>query len=139
MKCQELNNQLASMNDITGLTPEMHRHIETCASCRKAYDKTESLLAFIAEEKSARVSPFVKTRVMAQIENPPVKPKPLKPAFVTAMSVMLLVLGFFSGGIFQNHGELASDRTEVIASDYYFSDNPGAQLEEIWINTYQDE
>jgi predicted anti-sigma-YlaC factor YlaD len=138
MKCNDFNNKLASMKDITRLSPEMHQHMENCASCRKAFQKNEALLAVIKEEKRARVSPYINTRIMAQIEKQTARPKIAKPALVAVMSVILMVLGFLSTALFQNHSDMANS-AEVIASDYYFNDNPGAQLEEIWINTYRDE
>lgn len=138
MKCKDFNDILASMKDITRLSPEMHQHMENCASCRKAFQKNEALLAVIKEEKRARISPYINTRIMAQIEKQTARPKIAKPALVAVMSVILMVLGFLSPALLQNHSDMANS-AEVIASDYYFSDNPGAQLEEIWINTYRDE
>lgn len=138
MKCNDFNNKMVSMKDITRLTPEMRQHMEDCASCRKAFQQNEALLVVIQDEKRARVSPYINTRIMAQIEKQTARPKIAKPAFIAVMSVILMVLGYLSPALLQNHSDMANS-AEVIASDYYFSDNPGAQLEEIWINTYRDE
>ncbi|PWD99513.1 hypothetical protein [Marinilabilia rubra] len=138
MKCNDFNNKLAFREPLKDVTSEMHQHIETCASCMEAFKKTKALFAFIEEEKQVSVSPYINTRIRVQIENQRTRPKMIRPVFVTVMSVILVILGFFSAELFQNQSNMF-DSAEIIASEYYFSDNPGTQLEEIWINTYQDE
>jgi hypothetical protein len=136
VNCNEFNKQLASMKNLRDMTPEMCLHMEECASCREEYAKTESFLAFIDEEKSFRAPAFITTRIMAQIEQSAVKPRLLRPVFVTAISVIFLIVGFLSAGIFQSMVKSNTDTVQVIASDYYFADNPASQIEEIWINIY---
>jgi hypothetical protein len=139
VNCNEFNKQLASMKNLRDMAPEMCLHMEECASCREAYVKTELLLAFIDEEKSIRAPAFITTRIMAQTEQSAAKPRLLRPVFVTAMSVIFLIVGFLSAGIFQSMVKSNTDTVQVIASDYYFADNPASKIEEIWINIYQYE
>lgn len=140
MQCKDFNNQLASLADINRPTIMMQQHMEYCPSCRNAYARTKTLFDLVAEEKSEKVSPFINTRIMAKIENQENKSWFARPALITVMSAALLILGFFSASIFTNQNrQVVTDSTEIIASDYYFSNNPGAQLEEIWLNSYQYE
>ncbi|WP_016776837.1 anti-sigma factor family protein [Anaerophaga thermohalophila] len=136
MKCNEFHNQLASIREKGQLTREMMQHMETCSSCSEMYARTQSLFDVIAEEKAEKVSPFINTRILAQIEKQEKRVWLARPAIVSLMSVFIMVLGFFTAGIFNNQNQVASDSTEIIASEYYFSDNPGSQLEEIWLNSY---
>jgi predicted anti-sigma-YlaC factor YlaD len=136
MKCNEFHNQLASIREKGQLTREMMQHMETCSSCSEMYARTQSLFDVIAEEKAEKVSPFINTRILAQIEKQEKRVWLARPAIVSLMSVFIMVLGFFTAGIFTNQNQMASDSTEIIASEYYFSDNPGSQLEEIWLNSY---
>lgn len=138
MNCKEFKNQLASLEQPDTLPPAMHEHIGTCASCRSVWEKTQMLFSFVTEEKTRKVSPFVTTRIMAEIEDAG-RPSGVlgRPVLVSVLSVFLLLLGFFSASLFTNPQPSAlADSTENIATDYFFSDNPGSQLEEIWLNTY---
>lgn len=141
MQCKDFNNQLASRSDEDRPTHLMQQHMEHCPSCRDIYARSKTLLDFIAEEKSEKVSPFINTRIMARIEEKKEeKSWVAKPAWITVLSVALLLFGFISASIFTNQStQTFSDSTEIIASDYYFSENPGTQLEEIWLNSYQYE
>ena len=138
MKCHEFNDMLAAMQNLDRLTPEMHRHMETCASCRETFQKTALLLDFIAEERAEKVSPFLNTRILSKIDIQRNKPQVFKPVYVTVMSVFLIVLGFLSASVFQNQSNKV-DGTEIIASEYYFNNNAATQIEEIWFNNYIDE
>jgi predicted anti-sigma-YlaC factor YlaD len=139
MKCNEFNNQLASLADINSPATKMQQHMEICSSCREAYAKSQVLFDIIAQEKTEKVTPFINTRIMAQIEKTEKKSWMARPALISVISAALLVLGFISASIFTNQNQVISNPAEVIASDYYFIDNAGSQLEEIWLNSYQYE
>lgn len=140
MQCKEFQNQLASLANITDPSTEMQQHMENCSSCRETYTQSHILFNVIAEEKIEKVSPFINTRILSQIEKQEKKSWLARPALVTVMSVALLILGFFSASIVTNpNKQMVTEQTEIIASDYYFSDYPGTHLEEIWLNSYQYE
>lgn len=139
MNCKEFNIRLAQTNDPGDLPEEMQRHINQCASCRHIYEQTRTLFDFVKIEKEAEVSPFVTTRVMAAIQNPEPSPWLVRPAVVSVMSGILLVLGFLAAGLTNQKIETTTQSTEIIASEYYFTENPGSELEEIWLNTYEYE
>jgi hypothetical protein len=140
MQCKDFNNRLAALGDINRPTTLMQQHMEHCPSCRETYAKAQMLFDLVAEEKLENVSPFINTRIMAQIEKQEERSWIARPAFVPVMSAALLFLGFISASIFTNpNQQVASNSTEIIASEYYFSDNPGTQLENIWLNSYQYE
>jgi predicted anti-sigma-YlaC factor YlaD len=139
MNCNEFHNQLASIRDTGQLTPEMLQHMQSCSSCSRMYARTQSLFDVITEEKAEKVSPFINTRILAQIEKQEKRVWLTRPAIVSLMSVMIMILGFFTAGIITKQNQVASNSTEIIASEYFFSDNPGAQLEEIWLNSYEYE
>lgn len=137
MKCKDFNSQLAMLHNTGEIPVEMQEHMEQCASCREAFEKTQLLFDFVAEERSQKVSPFVTTRIMGQIEEAQQPGWFTRPSLVAAMSIMVLVLGFFSASLFSNTGSSTlADSGEIIATDYFFSENPGSQLEEIWLNSY---
>ncbi|WP_291855889.1 hypothetical protein [Marinilabilia sp.] len=140
MKCKDFNSQLAMLQDMGEIPAEMQEHMKHCDSCNEAFEKTHLLFDFVKEEKSQKVSPFVTTRIMGQIERVEKPSWFTRPALVVVMSIAVLVLGFFSASLFsaQESSKLA-DSTEIIATDYFFSENPGSQLEEIWLNSYSYE
>lgn len=133
MNCNEFNNQLASLVHPSEMTEEMLNHARYCQDCAKARERNFLLFEYIREEKAVRISPFVKTRVMARIEEPPSKEWYARPALVTVLSVMVFIFGIIGAGFFENTPDL--NPMESIAADYYFQDHPGTQLEEIWLNT----
>lgn len=138
MKCKEFNSQLASHRQPDVVSPEMRGHIEECPSCRSVWEKTQLLFDFVAEEKARNISPFVTTRIMAEIESVE-RPSAIvfRPVQLSVLSVGLLLLGFISASLFSNpQSSSLADSTKIIATDYFFSDNPGSQLEEIWLNSY---
>ncbi len=138
MKCTDFNNKLAELTDPEKIPEDMRQHISTCVACREVYEKDLMLMHFIDEEKSAKVSPFITTRILARINQPQQKPWFVKPALVSVMSAALIILGFASASILYSHPP-ESDATAIIASEYYFDNNPASQLEEIWLNSYQYE
>ncbi len=139
MNCKEIHTKLAHIRDIQDIPDEMQRHIRECDSCREVYEQTRALLGFVETEKEKEVSPFLTTRVMAKIQRPAPIPWLARPAVVSVMAVFLLVLGFFTANLTDKPGENPSEATEIIASEYYFTENPGSELEEIWLNLYEHE
>ncbi len=137
MNCKVFNNQLAVLHYTDEIPVEMQEHMKHCDSCSKVFEKTQMLFDFVGEERSQKVSPFVTTRIMSQIERAEKSSWFPRPALMAAMSVMVFILGFFASSLFSNAGTPAlADSTEIIATDYFFSENPGSQLEEIWLNSY---
>jgi len=140
MKCKDFNRQLAMLQNFGEIPVGMQEHMKYCASCREVFEKTQLLFDFVAEERSQKVSPFVTTRVMGQLEEAQRPGWFTRPALVSAMSIVVLILGFFAASLFTNPApSTLADSTEIIATDYYFSGNPGSQLEEIWLNSYSYE
>jgi hypothetical protein len=107
----------------------------------EAFEKTKLLFDFVAEEKAKKISPFVTTRIMAQIESAGKTGKVMvRPALASVLSLVVLLMGFYSASLFtSSEPSSLADTSEVIATDYFFSDNPGSQLEDIWLNTYSYE
>jgi hypothetical protein len=140
MKCKDFNNQLAMLHNTGEIPVDMQEHMNHCDSCSEAFEKTQLLFDFVKEERRQKINPFVTTRVMGQIERVQKPAWIMRPALVAVMSVVVLVLGFFSASLFTafEFSQLA-DSTEIIATDYFFSENPGSQLEEIWLNSYSYE
>ncbi|WP_010662174.1 hypothetical protein [Marinilabilia salmonicolor] len=141
MTCNEFNKQLAMLQRSGEMTQEMQEHMDECASCKETYEKEQLLFDFVEEEKALKISPFVTTRIMAQIERVE-KPSRMvaRPAFVSLLSVVVLILGFFSASLFSgSEASSLADSTEIIATDYFFSANPGSQIEDIWLNSYSYE
>jgi hypothetical protein len=137
MECKDFNSQLAMLHDTGEIPVQMQEHMKQCASCSEAFEKTQLFFDFVAEERSQKVSPFVTTRIMGQIEAAHQPGWFTRPALVAVMSVVVLVMGFFSASLFSNpEPSTLADSTEIIATDYFFSENPGSQLEEIWLNSY---
>jgi predicted anti-sigma-YlaC factor YlaD len=140
MKCKDFNNQLAMLQEMGKIPVEMQEHIKQCVSCSEVFEKTQQLFNFVAEERSQKVSPFVTTRIMGQIERAEKPSWFTRPSLVAVMSVVVLVLGFFSASLFSNSGSSTlANSTEIIATDYFFTENPGSQLEDIWLNSYSYE
>ena len=139
MNCKDFNIKLGALHDMDKMPEDMRRHMEQCASCREAYDQARALFEFVNSEKKAEPSPFITTRIMAKIHRPVPAPWIARPAIVSIMSVVLMVLGFFTANFTDRQQEITQDSSEVIASEYYFTENPGAELEEIWLNDYDYE
>lgn len=140
MKCKDFNNQLAMLHNMGEIPVDMQEHMNHCDSCSQAFEKTQLLFDFVKEEKRQKITPFVTTRVMGQIERVQKPVWTLRPALVAVMSVIVLVLGFFSASLFTaSEPSQLADSTEIIATDYFFTENPGSQLEEIWLNSYSYE
>lgn len=139
MNCKEFNIKLGTIHDPEKMPEEMVRHMEQCTSCREACDQTRALFDFINSEKKAEPSPFITTRIMAKIQHPAPAPWFARPAVVSIMSVALMVLGFFTANFTDRQQEKTQGSSEVIASEYYFTENPGSELEEIWLNDYDYE
>lgn len=139
MNCKEIHTKLAQAQSLQDIPEEMHHHIRECESCREVFEQTLALLGFVETEKEKEVSPFLTTRVMAKIQRPAPIPWLARPAVVSVMSVILMILGFFTANLTDTQSENASDSTEIIASEYYFTENPGSELEEIWLNSYEHE
>jgi hypothetical protein len=140
MKCKEFNSQLAILHNMSGISVEMQEHMNHCDSCSEAFEKTQLLFDFVAEERSQKVSPFVTTRIMGQIERVEKTAWFTRPSLVAVMSVVVLVMGFFSASLLSDRGtSTLADSTEIIATDYFFTENPGSQLEDIWLNSYSYE
>jgi hypothetical protein len=141
MTCKEFNNQLALLQQPGEVPREMEVHMSNCVSCMEAFEKTKLLFDFVAEEKAKKISPFVTTRIMAQIESAEKPGKVMvRPVLAYVLSLVVLLMGFFSASLFtSSEPSSLADTSEVIATDYFFSDNPGSQLEDIWLNTYSYE
>ncbi|MFO8001847.1 MAG: hypothetical protein R6U46_11425 [Marinilabilia sp.] len=139
MNCEEIHTKLAQIKNLQDIPEEMHQHIRECEACREVYEQTRALLDFVGTEKEKEVSPFLATRVMAHIQGPPPSPWLARPAVVSVMSVVLLFLGFLTATLTDKQSENTSDATEIIASEYYFTENPASELEDIWLNSYEYE
>lgn len=139
MNCEEFNNQLASIQDIEHLTADMQHHIEGCQSCREMYYQLLKLFQYVSEERAVKVSPFINTRILAAIEKSSYSQKRIKTGLVPVLSVVFMLLGFFSARWFIGTDTISRESVEIIASEYYLSENPGTLLEETWLNTYQNE
>ena len=136
MNCNEFKNRLASLKEVDHLDGDMAEHLEHCPTCHEMHAKMLTLYNIILEEKSEKISPFINTRIMANISSREARTWQTKPSFVTVLSIFFVMLGFFSAKIFTQSPLMTTDHIEIIASDYYFTENPGSQLEKIWLNTY---
>ncbi len=132
MTCKEFTTNLASLKDPSEISQEMQRHQTSCPQCARAYDNAVMLMQFINEEKTVKVSPFLKTRVAAKLEEPVITGWYARPAILTAVSVIVFIFGILSANILESPEKV--NPMESIASDYYFQSDYSAQLEEIWFN-----
>lgn len=132
MTCNEFTNRLASLKYPLEISPEMKRHQETCPQCALAYNNAVMLMQYISEEKAVKVSPFLKTRVAAKLDKPVNTGWYARPAILSVVSVIVFIFGIVSANLLESPEKI--NPMESIASDYYFQDNYGTQLEEIWFN-----
>lgn len=140
MNCKEFNKLLASPErEQKNITKDMQKHMEECPSCHAAYEQFLKLFQYISEEKSEKISPFITTRVIAKIERRTNRERQMKRVLIPVLSFIFLLLGFFSAQIFISLDTISEESVEIIASEYYLSDNPGTLLEETWLNTYENE
>ncbi|MGQ1889536.1 hypothetical protein ACT29H_03750 [Thermophagus sp. OGC60D27] len=139
MNCKEFNNRLASIKEVDHLTREMRDHIDVCASCKEMHAKLLNLFKTVLEEKSEKVSPFINTRILGEIKSSEQRVWQTKTSLISVMSVFFIMLGFLSARKISAPKMITTDPIETIASEYYLSDNPGSQLEKIWLSTYSFE
>lgn len=133
MTCNEFTTELSSLKYPSDISQEMQSHRTTCPQCARVYHEAVVLMQFISEEKTLKVSPFLKTRIAAKLDEPVNTSWHARPAILTVASVIVFILGIVSANILESSGK--TNPMESIASDYYFQNNYGTQLEEIWINT----
>ncbi len=133
MNCNDFSNQLAAFRDPREIPETMKKHMASCSHCTRDYDNALRVMHFLEDETLLKVSPFLKTRVMAMLEPIENNSWYTKPALMTVISLIVFIFGLVSAGLLEGSEKI--NAAEIVASDYYFQDYPGTQLEEIWFNS----
>lgn len=133
MNCKNFDTELSKTENLSNLSSEALKHIETCADCAALYRASTRFYETINHEKYLQAPPFLSTRVMASIGKDVQKKNMLlrlKPALQGAALFMILLSGFATAMIIDKN--LNTNDAELIYSDY-FSQNTGLEMETSWV------
>ena len=107
MNCQQIEPML--LNYLEGaldpvLAGMVKVHVDSCASCRKAFDIIVKAESHIQQEKALRVNPFLFTRIQARLNEEP-KPVPgilqpvilRRPLYYVTVVLVAVSIGILAG------------------------------------------
>lgn len=134
MQCKQYIQTLNTIRSSDELTKEELAHTEVCAVCHKKTQEYLSFLHLVNKEKQAVVSPFISTRIMAQLEkeHQPLFPSVQKALVYITIFLITLMLGFMSAYLLDEN-KIENEQEQLI-SQYFSSSSDGLILENNWLN-----
>lgn len=133
MECKQFEHAIAGLSDGVLSDENLHLHLQECTSCRALYNIWKRSGEVIAEEKSAQVSPFIHTRIMAKLEMRKNGIYGWLGDAVYARAVLVafaLVTGVFGARLADVYSDEGGKR--AIYTEYFYSD--GMSIESGWLN-----
>lgn len=118
--CQDHLDSYLSRNLPPEISSEVESHLGKCESCAAAY-RLMLLAGMVIENEKEKVSnPFLKTRIMAAIENIETAPQAapefsrvLRPVYITAALAAALLYGIVAGNILHPSGKRSAIPVEL--------------------------
>lgn len=105
MKCKAVHKQLIFFIDNeleAGLQQQVENHLQSCKSCRRAYEKMKESYALWDKANGIKADNFYYTRLKAKMQNQaptarPSHPRVLSPLLIAASIVVGVFIGFLIG------------------------------------------
>ncbi len=140
MNCRAFEKELLAHPKGSELGIEARLHADSCVHCRLLAQAQQALFDAVAEEKQARVPPFLSTRVMAGLPKPEARVGHMTvwQQALQVAAVLLALMGGFTGSVLMGERADSEDFT-VVSSDYFLTGETGLTIEEGWLysETYE--
>ncbi|SKB82696.1 hypothetical protein [Alkalitalea saponilacus] len=138
MNCVEFEIQLAKLKSGANPGVEFLEHKSQCPKCMELASRADELYHFIADDAKKTVSPFLSTRIMAELDKKALEVHiSIQKAWQIAAVSLALIAGF-NLALFMDYRQSPTDADSVL-SEYFFAGNAGMEIENNWLKLSTDE